>query len=124
MPFCFAHVYSKDDVRSAYNVSMDSIAMKRIQASEFGTKRFRSMDAVARSGDADVKAKTGKPFCSVVPHREPRHSQYSLHANQIVFLDDIVAPVEETWTVDNRLSAPQEPDDRIAFDLKREHPVR
>ena len=68
--------------------------MKRIQASEFRAKCSKIMDDVARSGDAVVITKNGKPIRKLVPHREPRQSLFGFHANEIVVFGDIVAPLD------------------------------
>ncbi|MBL8520842.1 MAG: type II toxin-antitoxin system Phd/YefM family antitoxin [Betaproteobacteria bacterium] len=66
--------------------------MQTIQASEFKAKCLALMDEVARTGQAIVVTKNGRPVAELRPHRPPRAlSPLGLHADKIDIRGDIVA---------------------------------
>ena len=73
--------------------------MPTIQASEFKAKCLALMDQVARTGEAIVITKNGKPVAELRAHRPPRaKSLIGLHKGRIKVLGDIVSPLgSELW---------------------------
>ncbi|MBI5720391.1 MAG: type II toxin-antitoxin system Phd/YefM family antitoxin [Burkholderiales bacterium] len=73
--------------------------MTLIQASEFKAKCLALMDQVARTGEAIVVTKNGRPIAELRPYRAPRaKSLIGLQAGRIEIHGDIVAPVGgELW---------------------------
>lgn len=68
--------------------------MPTIQASEFKAKCLALMDQVARTGEAIVITKNGKPVAELRAHQPPRaKSLIGLHKGRIEVLGDIIAPV-------------------------------
>jgi antitoxin (DNA-binding transcriptional repressor) of toxin-antitoxin stability system len=67
--------------------------MPSIQASEFKAKCLALMDQVARTGQAIVITKNGKPVAELRAHRPPRaRSLIGLHKGRIGIRGDIVSP--------------------------------
>lgn len=73
--------------------------MQTIQASEFKAKCLALMDDVARSGEAILITKNGKPVAELRPHRPPRaKSLIGLYKGQIAIKGDIISPIgEDLW---------------------------
>ena len=71
--------------------------MKTIKASEFKTKCLSLLDEVAKTGEALVITKNGKPVATLVPYGEKRRTVAGLHAGASRVLGDIVAPLDEPW---------------------------
>ncbi|OGA03810.1 MAG: prevent-host-death protein [Betaproteobacteria bacterium RIFCSPLOWO2_02_FULL_62_17] len=68
--------------------------MHTIQASEFKAKCLALMDEVARTGQAIVVTKNGRPVAELRPHRPPRaRSLIGLQKGRIAIKGDIVSPV-------------------------------
>ena len=68
--------------------------MHTIQASEFKAKCLALMDEVARTGQAIVVTKNGRPVAELHPHRPPRaRSLIGLQKGRIAIKGDIVSPV-------------------------------
>ena len=72
-----------------------------IQASEFKAKCLALMDQVARTGEAIVITKYGKPVAELRPHAAPRApSLIGLYRGKVHMTGDILTPVEQaTWAV-------------------------
>ena len=67
--------------------------MQTIQASKFKAKCLALMDQVARTGEAILVTKNGKPVAELRPHRGPRaKSLIGLHKGRIKIRGDIVSP--------------------------------
>ena len=68
--------------------------MTTIQASEFKAKCLALMDEVARTGQAIVVTKNGRPVAELHPHRPPRaKSLIGLQKGCIAIKGDIVSPM-------------------------------
>ena len=68
--------------------------MTLIQASEFKAKGLALMDQVARTDEAIVVTKNGRPIAELRPYRAPRaKSLIGLQAGRIAIHGDIVAPL-------------------------------
>lgn len=68
--------------------------MTIIQASEFKAKCLALMDQVARTGEAIVVTKNGRPIAELRPYRAPRaKSLVGLQAGCIEIRGDIVGPM-------------------------------
>ena len=74
--------------------------MQVIQASEFKAKCLSLMDDVARSGDALIITKNGRPIVELRPYSGGRSgSPFGLHSG-LQITGDILSPLEqETWKV-------------------------
>ena len=73
--------------------------MRIMQASKFKAKCLALMDQVARTGEAILVTKNGRPVAELRPHRGPRaKSLIGLHKGRIKIRGDIVSPVgTELW---------------------------
>ena len=73
--------------------------MQIMQASKFKAKCLALMDQVARTGEAILVTKNGRPVAELRPHRGPRaKSLIGLHKGRIKIRGDIVSPVgTELW---------------------------
>ena len=70
--------------------------MYTIQASEFKAKCLALMDEVARTGQAIIVTKNGRPVAELHPHHPPRaKSLIGLHKGRIAIKGDIVSPMGE-----------------------------
>ncbi len=74
--------------------------MQTVKASEFKAKCLRLMDLVNESGEEIIITKNGKPVSRLVPYRKCPLSLYGLHKEKIQSRDDLVAPVNEPWAID------------------------
>jgi prevent-host-death family protein len=74
--------------------------MQVIQASEFKAKCLSLMDDVARSGDALIVTKNGRPIVELRPYSGGRTgSPFGLHS-ALQITGDILSPLEqEAWKV-------------------------
>lgn len=71
---------------------------KTIKASEFKAKCLALMDEVARTGEAVVITKNGKPVAELTPHRDGRkEAPFGLHEGQVEITGDIIAPIDVAW---------------------------
>jgi prevent-host-death family protein len=68
---------------------------RHIKASEFKAKCLVLMDEVARTGDAVVITKNGKPVAELVPHR-PRNPR-GMFKDDLFIVGDIVSPIDVEW---------------------------
>lgn len=76
-------------------ISVATIAMTTIQASEFKAKCLALMDQVARTGETILVTKNGRPVAELRPHRPPRvQSPLGLHEGQSVILGGIMEPID------------------------------
>ena len=71
--------------------------MKTIKASEFKATCLQLMDEVAKTGEAIVITKNGKPVSQLVPYRTKPKTFYGALKGSIEILDDIVAPIDSEW---------------------------
>jgi prevent-host-death family protein len=73
--------------------------MQTIQASKFKARCLALMDEVARTGQAILVTKNGRPVAELRPHRGPRaKSLIGLHRGRIVIRGDIVSPAAtQAW---------------------------
>ena len=74
--------------------------MQTIKASEFKAKCLHLMDLVNESGEEIVITKNGKPVSRLVPYRKCPSSLFGLHKEKIQSHDDLLAPIDEQWAVD------------------------
>jgi antitoxin (DNA-binding transcriptional repressor) of toxin-antitoxin stability system len=58
------------------------------------------MDLVNESGEEIVITKNGKPVSRLVPYRKPVDSLFGLHKLVVKSRDDLIAPIEEKWSVE------------------------
>lgn len=70
---------------------------KAIKASEFKAKCLALIDEVAKSGDALVITKNGKPLADLVPHRSPTRSPLGIWKGKITIKGDIISPIDVEW---------------------------
>jgi prevent-host-death family protein len=67
--------------------------MRTIQASEFKARCLALLDEVAKTGEALLVTKHGRPVAEIKPHKPPRaKSLIGLHKGQVKILGDIIAP--------------------------------
>lgn len=72
---------------------MSKTPTQTIQASKFKAQCLALMDEVARTGEAILVTKNGKPIAELHPHKAPRSKTLiGLHKGQMKILGDIVAP--------------------------------
>lgn len=72
--------------------------MTTIQASVFKAKCLALMDDVARTGEALIITKNGKPIAQLTPYHHPRAaSLIGLHKGQVEILGDIISPIDLEW---------------------------
>ncbi len=72
--------------------------MQTIQASEFKAKCLALMDQVARTGEAILITKNGKPVAELVPPAGLRPaSPFGLHKGLIEIKGDILSPIDVEW---------------------------
>jgi len=73
--------------------------MLAIQASEFKAKCLALMDDVARSGEALIVTKNGRPIVELRPYSGGRAgTPFGLHPD-LEITGDVLAPLEEDWKV-------------------------
>jgi prevent-host-death family protein len=65
-----------------------------IKASEFKANCLALMDEVAKTGDAIVVTKNGKPLVTLVPHRAPKRSPLGIWKGKVIIKGDIIAPID------------------------------
>lgn len=79
-------------------VIFQGTSMQTIQASEFKAKCLALMDQVARTGEAILITKNGKPVAELVPPAGLRHaSPFGLHKGLIEINGDILSPIDVEW---------------------------
>jgi prevent-host-death family protein len=71
--------------------------MKEMKASEFKATCLAVMDEVARTGEAVVITKNGRPVSRLVPVRHPPERLFGALEGAIEITGDIVAPLEVDW---------------------------
>lgn len=73
--------------------------MLAIQASEFKAKCLALMDDVARSGEALIVTKNGRPIVELRPYSGGRSgSPFGLHP-ELEITGDVLSPLENDWKV-------------------------
>jgi prevent-host-death family protein len=70
---------------------------RHIKASEFRAKCLTLMDEVARTGDAVVITKNGKPVAELVPHRPRKPSARGILKDVLFITGDIISPIDVEW---------------------------
>jgi prevent-host-death family protein len=70
---------------------------RRIKASEFKAKCLALMDEVARTGNALIITKNGKPVAELVPHRARKQNARGLLKDELFITGDIVSPIDVAW---------------------------
>jgi prevent-host-death family protein len=68
-----------------------------IKASEFKAKCLALLDEVARTGEAVVITKNGKPIAELVPHRARKYDARGILKNDLFVTGDIVSPIDVGW---------------------------
>ncbi|MEP7314810.1 MAG: type II toxin-antitoxin system Phd/YefM family antitoxin [Pseudomonadota bacterium] len=71
--------------------------MQIVKASEFKAKCLALMDQVARSGQAVLVTKNGRPVAELHPHRPTTGVPFGAWADQVVITGDILSPIEADW---------------------------
>jgi prevent-host-death family protein len=84
----------RERMRSSH---MREIAMKTVQASEFKAKCLRMMEDIARTGEAVVVTKNGRPVVTVQPYLQIPDSLFGAHADCVEITGDIIEPIDEDW---------------------------
>ena len=74
--------------------------MMKIKASEFKAKCLHLMDVVNETQEEIIITKNGKPVSRLIPYQAKPSTLFGLHRNQVQYLDDLIAPVNEKWNVD------------------------
>ncbi len=71
-----------------------------IPATEFKAKCLKLMDRVAKTHESIVITKRGKPIAKLTPvEEEPEKPLFGCMAGTITITGDIVAPIEQEWSV-------------------------
>ena len=71
-----------------------------IPATEFKAKCLKLMDRVAKTHESIVITKRGKPIAKLLPiDEEPEKPLFGCMAGTITITGDIVAPIEQEWSV-------------------------
>jgi prevent-host-death family protein len=70
---------------------------RQIKASEFKAKCLALMDEVARTGEAVVITKNGKPVAELVPHRPAKRSPRGIFKDELFIVGDIISPIDVEW---------------------------
>ena len=74
------------------------MAMARtIKASEFKAKCLAIMDEVARTGQAVLITKNGKPIAELVPHRPKKKNARGILKDRLFITGDIISPIDVEW---------------------------
>ena len=69
----------------------------QIKASEFKAKCLALMDEVARTGNAVIITKNGKPVAELVPHRPRQQNARGILKNELFITGDIISPIDIEW---------------------------
>jgi prevent-host-death family protein len=73
-------------------------AMSRtIKASEFKAKCLAIMDEVAKTGQAVVITKNGKPVAELVPHQPRKKNARGILKDRLFITGDIISPIDVEW---------------------------
>ncbi len=72
-------------------------AAREMKASEFKARCLEVMDTVARTGDAVIVTKRGKPVAKLCPITEPLSPLLGCMKGRIEILGDIVSPIDVEW---------------------------
>jgi prevent-host-death family protein len=70
---------------------------RRIKASEFKAKCLALMDEVARTGNAVIITKNGKPVAELVPHRPRERNVRGILKDELFIVGDIISPIDVEW---------------------------
>ena len=73
-----------------------------INASEFKARCLQLMNQVADTREPLIISKRGKPIVKLVPiEMETPTSQYGCMQGTVIFLGDIMSPIDETWSAES-----------------------
>ena len=75
--------------------------MKTIQAGKFKAQCLALLDSVANSHIPILITKHGKPVAKVVPAEQKDIKDEKPLKNSVVFLGDVISPIDETWEAAN-----------------------
>ena len=78
-------------------VSSARTMTRLIKASEFKVRCLALMDEVARTGEAIVITKNGKPIAELVPHRARERDGRGILKHDLFVTGDIVSPIDVRW---------------------------
>ena len=79
-------------------VTFMGLLVHTIKASEFKAKCLALMDHVARTGEAILVTKNGKPVAELRPHSGARiSSPFGIHKGLVEITGDIVSPLNVDW---------------------------
>ena len=70
---------------------------RQIKASEFKAKCLTLMDEVARTGNAVIITKRGKPIAELVPHRGRNKKLRGILKDKLFIIGDIISPIDVEW---------------------------
>jgi prevent-host-death family protein len=70
---------------------------RHVKASEFKAKCLALMDEVARTGDAVVITKNGKPVAELVPQRPRKQDPRGMFKDELFIVGDIISPIDVEW---------------------------
>ena len=79
---------------------MVTTMVKTMKASEFKAKCLQLMDEVAKTGDAIVITKNGKPVSRLVPVDERPQSLFGALKETVTIHGDIISPLDVAWEVE------------------------
>ncbi len=74
--------------------------MQTMKASEFKAKCLNLMDHVNETGDEIIITKNGKPVSVLKAYRNVPKTLFGLHKGVIKSDDDLIAPVDVKWDVE------------------------
>jgi len=75
--------------------------LRTMKVSEFKAKCLNLMDEVAKSGEAIVITKNGRPVTKLAPYREKPKSWFGRDRGKLCILGDIVSPVDVAWEAES-----------------------
>jgi len=71
---------------------------KIMKASDFKAKCLAVMDEVAKTGEAVIVTKNGKPVAELVPHQpKGKRSPFGIWKGQVEIKGDIISPIDVEW---------------------------
>jgi prevent-host-death family protein len=70
---------------------------RTIKASEFKAKCLAIMDEVAKTGQAVVITKNGKPVAELVPHQPRKKNARGILKDRLFITGDIISPIDVEW---------------------------
>lgn len=79
-----------------------NIQSKTIKAGEFKAHCLEIMDLVNREKKEYVITKRGIPVAKLIPINEPLASPFGYLKETVLFMEDIVSPLDLHWSVDEK----------------------